>query len=113
MLSFLEPARFINILTVIGIIGHTQGVKIARSPPNIPAKKIPQRPFGALADASSNFEKSTGFHSGESNNEAESFLSVSETDKSAAPPSVYKNSHFCGGRQLSSSQAPYCNAPSI
>ena len=40
MASFNPPPFFKKKLTVIGIIGHTQGVKIASSPPNSPSRKI-------------------------------------------------------------------------
>ena len=57
-------ARFRKKLTVIGMIGHTQGVSRATSPPIIPMKKMYQREllllFCALLNAANSF--TTGVH---------------------------------------------------
>ena len=42
-------ARFRKKLTVIGIIGHTQGVSKAMKPPTIPIRKIPNNDLSLLS----------------------------------------------------------------
>ena len=46
--SFLPPPFFKKNDTVIGIIGHTQGVKMASNPPRKPRTKIHMRPATLL-----------------------------------------------------------------
>lgn len=47
------PPRLMKKLTVIGMIGHTHGVKIANRPPSKPMRKMTQRDW--VSDASLSF----------------------------------------------------------
>ncbi len=110
---FLSPDRFRKKLTVIGIIGHTQGVTNATSPPRSPNTKMCHRVLSSVVFSSNAFSWSmTGLHKSASPSASPSVAvaSAETADESTADPSSPAFSAAslasAAGSTLSSSATP-------
>ena len=103
--------RFKKKLTVMGMMGHTQGVSNATNPPNIPKRKIPRRLVSlASAPSSSAFSSSiTGAHkSPEKSSAAVStfWTSAAKVSDSATCSSAFSSTFSCSAGAGSGSVIP-------